>query len=231
MRSDGYQQISYGGAPLDPESEYYWGIALHYTGDVVSRPPSLGECAERPHLRLRPPNWNWRTSQAAQGHWSEALAGLAPLDALSKRLTRAGELEVIALRHTGEKVKAEQRLQAWLAIDPTNGVLRNEATLLGKDDPSLWLHLAAEPERVLNVVDTYLRVADYAAALSLLERTYPASSSQSDGARRGAAAAASIDCLLPRILQRNAWKARRGRLRSGFPLACPICLPQPFLFT
>ncbi|MGA7408860.1 MAG: DUF5107 domain-containing protein [Bryobacteraceae bacterium] len=167
-----YQKISYGGAALDPESEYYWGIALHYTGDVVSarrhwenalKDPTFGAAAQ---LELA-------SDQAAQGHWSEALAGLVPLDALSKRLTRAGELEVIALRHTGNKVKAGQQLQAWLMIDPTNGVLRNEAVLLGKDDPTLWQHLAAEPERVLNIVDSYLRVADYAAALSLLERTYP----------------------------------------------------------
>jgi hypothetical protein len=167
-----FQQISYGGAPLDPESEYYWGIALYNTGDLASaryhwenalKDPTLGAAAQ---LELA-------YSSASQGHWNEALAGLAQLDALSNRLTRAGELEVIALRQTGEKVKAGQRLQAWLAVDPTNGVLRNEATLLGTDDPSLWLHLAADPERILNIVDTYLRVADYAAALSLLERTYP----------------------------------------------------------
>ncbi len=167
-----YQQISYGGAALDPESEYYWGLALHYAGEVAAaghhwenalKDPAFGAAAQ---LELA-------SDQAAQGQWSKALAELVRMDALPKRLTRAGELEVIALRHTGEKVKAGQRLQAWLAIDPTNNVLRNEATLLDKDDPSLWLHLAAEPERVLNIVDSYIRVADYAAALSLLERTYP----------------------------------------------------------
>ena len=168
----GYQKISYGGAPLDAQSEYYWGVALHHAGNAAAagrhwenalKDPTFGAAAQLELSR----------DQAAQGHWSETLAGLARLDALSGRRTSAGEIEVIALRHIGDKAKAGQRLQAWLAIDPTNNVLRHEATLLGKDDPSLWLHLAAEPERVLNIVDTYLRVADYSAALSLLERTYP----------------------------------------------------------
>src|SRR5271165_5725672 len=93
----GFQKISYGGAPLDPESEYYWGIALHYTGDVVTahqhwenalKDPTFGAAAQLELAR----------DQAVQHHWSEALAGLGRLDALSRRLTSAGELEVIALR-------------------------------------------------------------------------------------------------------------------------------------
>jgi tetratricopeptide (TPR) repeat protein len=167
-----YQRISFGGAPLDPESEYYWGIALYYTGDVVTASHHWENALKGPIFGI-PAQLELAYNSASQGHWNEALAGLARLDALSKRLTRAGELEVIALRRSGDKGKADQRLQAWLAIDPTNCVLRTEATLLGNDDPSLWLHLAAEPERVLNAVDTYLRAADYGAALSLLERTYP----------------------------------------------------------
>ncbi len=167
-----YEGISFGGAPLDAEAEYYWGIALYNTGDVVTARRHWENALKDPTFGV-PAQLELAFSWASQDHWNQALAGVARLDALSKRLTRAGELEVIALRRGGEKVKAEQRLQAWLAIDPTNCVLRNEATLLGKDDPSLWLHLAAEPERVLNAVDTYLRAADYGAGLSLLERTYP----------------------------------------------------------
>ena len=167
-----YQHISYGGAPLDPESEYHWGIALHYTGDVTSARRHWEKALKDPNFAAAA-QLELACEQAAQGHWGEALALLVPLDALSKRLTRAGEIEIIALRHTGDKVKAKERLQAWLQIDPNNSLLRNEATLLGEDDLSLWPHLAADPEGVLNVLDTYLRVADYPAALSLLERTYP----------------------------------------------------------
>jgi tetratricopeptide (TPR) repeat protein len=168
----GYQRISIDPEPLDPESEYYWGIALHYVGDLVAAPRHWANALKDPTFGP-PAQLELAYEQAWGSHWNEALAGLASLDALSRRLTRAGELEVIVLRRAGQKAKAGERLQAWLGIDPTNTVLRNEAALLGKDDPSLWLHLAAEPERVLNMVDTYLRVADYAAALQLLERNYP----------------------------------------------------------
>ncbi len=167
-----YQQISFGAEPLDAESEYYWGIALRYLGDQV-RAHHHWSNALNDKTFAAPARLELAYDQVAQGHFDEALVELASLDALSQGLTRAGELEVIALRRAGQKAKTEERLHAWLATNPTNAVLRNEATLLGTDDPSLWLHLAAEPERVLNIVDIYLRAADYSAALSLLERTYP----------------------------------------------------------
>src|SRR5262249_40838414 len=86
---------------------------------------------------------------------------------------RAGGVEIALLRHLGRADEARKRLSAWRALDPTSNLLRNEAVKLGGEDPDLGLHLAGDPERVLDVVEDYMALGFYADALELLERRYP----------------------------------------------------------
>jgi tetratricopeptide (TPR) repeat protein len=46
-------------------------------------------------------------------------------------------------------------------------------TLAGEPDATLWAHLGADANRVLDVVDQYLAIGGYRDALELLDRTYP----------------------------------------------------------
>lgn len=56
---------------------------------------------------------------------------------------------------------------------PPDSLLRFEEILLGGEDESLWRHLAAEPERVLDLVDHYLKLGGWDEARRLLERANP----------------------------------------------------------
>ena len=59
--------------------------------------------------------------------------------------------EVALLRRTGQAALARERLARWRALDPTSSALRFEGALLGAADDALWGHLAADPERVLEL--------------------------------------------------------------------------------
>ncbi len=55
---------------------------------------------------------------------------------------------------------------------PSHSFLRYEASLSGSHDPSLWSHLASNPERVLEIAADYLSAGQYEEALRLLERDW-----------------------------------------------------------
>ena len=74
----------------------------------------------------------------------------------------ASALEVALLRRQGRTCEARERARYWLTVDPTSSLLRYERTLAGDTDPDLWLHLGADANRVLDLVDQYLAIGDYA---------------------------------------------------------------------
>ena len=51
--------------------------------------------------------------------------------------------------------------------------MRYEATRVGQDDASLWPHLAADPERILEIAVQYMHFGLYSEAVDLLARKYP----------------------------------------------------------
>ena len=61
------------------------------------------------------------------------------------------------MRVAGETQAARDRLASWRAVDPTSSFLRYEATRLGAADEALWAHLAADPERILEIAVDYMR--------------------------------------------------------------------------
>jgi tetratricopeptide (TPR) repeat protein len=160
-------------ATSDPEVRYYLGLAR----------AQLGEDA-----RART---EWEAAQTLPPFRSAALLKLAQLDARGGDLTRAlaqvrealqsspdaeraGGLEVALLRRLGRLDEARARLAHWRALDPTSSMLRYEAGRLGTPDPSLFAHLGADPERVLDLAVEYMALGSCADALDLLDRTYPA---------------------------------------------------------
>jgi hypothetical protein len=52
--------------------------------------------------------------------------------------------------------------------------LRLEEIQLGVKDDALWIHLAADPERVLDIAGTYLDFGMYRDAMTVLDHAYPA---------------------------------------------------------
>ena len=156
----------------DYESSYYLGRALSGWGDV-------------PGARLA-----WERSQAYGTFRPASLLGLAAIAAgdgdvdralnLVREITRAsrdavqpGGIEVALLRTLGRVDSARARHRLWTEVDPTSSFLRYEGTLLGTSDPALWPHLAADPERILEIAVDYMRFGLYSDALALLERDYP----------------------------------------------------------
>lgn len=153
--------------PGDAEAQYYLGLA--YAG--------LGQNAQAVAM------WSGIPSSSVFG--AAATLQLACLLALQGDLAtsanlfrglntvRAGALEVAVLRHQGNKPAASEKLAHWQAVSPTDLFLRNEAVLLGATDATLLSDLSSEPERVLNLVDDYFRLAFWGDALNLLSANYP----------------------------------------------------------
>src|SRR6202021_743962 len=67
-----------------------------------------------------------------------------------------------------------KRLDEARAIDPVDSFLRLEGIQLGANDDALWLHLAADPERVLEIAAAYFDFGMYQDALTVLDHTYAA---------------------------------------------------------
>ena len=81
-------------------------------------------------------------------------------------LVRAAGLEVAVLRHEGNAAAAASLHSQSRAASPTDLFLRYEGTLLNIPDSTILSDLGAEPERVLNLVDDYLRLGFYSDALA-----------------------------------------------------------------
>jgi tetratricopeptide (TPR) repeat protein len=153
--------------PDDHEAHYYLGLAYAALG------------------RNNAAVSEWSGIQSTTDFGAAATFELACLRALTGDLptaanlfdsvntVRAGALEIAVLRRQGNTSGASAKLAQWRAVSPTDFFLRNEATLLGTPDSTLSTDLGAEPERVLNVVDDYLRLGAFNDALALLNQVYP----------------------------------------------------------
>ncbi len=156
----------------DPEIAYHLGCAYEAVGKE-DRALSSWEAAS--HFRATRPAALTQLARlrARQGDLGASLALLGKAFEASPGLTRAGGLEVVLLRRAGQEERARERLAFWMAEDPTSSTLRNEGVKLGQPDEDLWRHLAADPQRVLEVAIDYMEVGAYDDALGLLAREYP----------------------------------------------------------
>ncbi len=157
----------------DKEAAYYLGVAYTATGEMKKarrafetsvqygtfRAPSLLELAA---LDVRQGNLE-------KGHEKLVLAYTEFPDA-----ALVSDMDVSLLRLLGDSGAAKHHLADLQLADPANTFLRYEATRLGRQDDSLWSHLAADPERILSIAVRYMHMGLLEEALVLLARQYPA---------------------------------------------------------
>ncbi len=164
----------------DYEAAYYLGRARLAVGDTAGG---------RRALEIAQGYGPWRGAAAFElaalaargGKLGEALALLRRTVVEAPWDVRAGGLEVALLRHRGRADEARERLMHWSAVDPTSSLLHYEATRFASratpadTEGALWAHLAGDPERILELVEDYLRFGLLDDALNLLSRPYPES--------------------------------------------------------
>jgi len=156
----------------DHETAYYLGVALAAQGDVQGA-RTRWEFAQQSGSYHAPAMMMLAGLEAGAG---DRLSGLRMIqEVVSHRsdLTRAGGIEVALLRAVQRKAEATKRLAFWKRQDPTSSFLRYEGIRLGQSDPGLMAHLAADPERILEIATDYLRFGLYEDAIDVLSRQYP----------------------------------------------------------
>jgi tetratricopeptide (TPR) repeat protein len=162
----------------DYESAYYLGLAQGGLGDTAAARRAF-ETAQGYGRWRSPARFELAALAARGGRLADALGLLQAVGAESQWDTRAGGLEVALLRRLGRYDDARARLAHWKALEPANSLLRYEEARLAARGPrptadgDLWIHLAADPERILEVAVDYVRFGLLDDALDLLSRDYP----------------------------------------------------------
>lgn len=156
----------------DPEIHYYLGHAYAGLGNLSHARAEWEGAQAQP--QFRPPARLMLARLAARsGDLVEALRWVRLALAERPDMVRAGGMEVALLRALGHNADAAERLTAWRKQDPTNSFLRLEDVKSGHVDAALWLHLSANPERVLEVAEEYIELGLYHDAVDLLAYSYP----------------------------------------------------------
>jgi tetratricopeptide (TPR) repeat protein len=158
-------------ASSDPEVLYSLGLALAATGEERDARTAWEAAMRFPNLRAAA-GLELSRLDAREGRREAAVARLRAVATEFPDAVRAGSLEVALLRALGRPEEARARVRQWLGVDPTSNLLRHEAGLLGSADDTLGSHLAAEPERALDLASEYMGVGLWADALAVLDRRY-----------------------------------------------------------
>lgn len=156
----------------DKEASYYLGLAYVATGkfDKARRAFEVSE----QYGPFRPPSlFELAALDARSGNLTQAHDKLTTAYAEFADSTELRDLDVSVLRHMGNRATVQAQLEHCQRTDPADTFLRYEATLLGNDDPTLWPHLAADPERILTIAVLYMHFGFYADAVDILSRNYP----------------------------------------------------------
>jgi len=156
----------------DREAAYYLAIAHQALGRTRAATVNW-EIAQHYGPYRAAALFNLAANASSGGAHDEALGLLARAIEAGPDGVRAGAMEVALLRASGRSDEASRRLAHWRAIDPMNALLRVEAGRLGSSDTALWSHLAADPERIVELAVDYMRFGLYADAIALLGADYP----------------------------------------------------------
>jgi tetratricopeptide (TPR) repeat protein len=156
----------------DKEASYYLGLAYVATGEL-ERARRAFEVSEQYGTFRAPSLFELAALDSRKGELKKAHEKLSTAYTEFPDAVRLSDLDVTLLRHLSD-LKAASQLLEWLQpADPANTFLRYEATILGREDDSLWQHLAADPERILNIAVLYMHFGFYADAENILARNYP----------------------------------------------------------
>jgi len=157
--------------PLDAELRYYLGLTLSRTGKEDDARKSWAIAAA--DAQFGPAAMaGMAASQARAGDYAAALALAAKAIGPNKALPAARNLQVALLRRAGKLDEARRQWEDARTIDPVDSFLRLEGIRLGAKDDALWIHLAADPERVLDIASVYFDLGMYADAMTVLDYAY-----------------------------------------------------------
>jgi tetratricopeptide (TPR) repeat protein len=156
----------------DKEASYYLGLAYAATGEPQKARRAF-EVSEQFGTFRAPSLFELAALDARNGELAKAHEKLATAYAEFPDALRLSDFDIALLRHLGNAESAKQLLAKLQLADPANSFLRYEATLLGREDPVLWQHLAADPERILNIAVLYMHFGFFTDAIDLLSRNYP----------------------------------------------------------
>jgi tetratricopeptide (TPR) repeat protein len=159
----------------DQEASYYLGIA-HAANGQLDKARRAFEVSEQ-FGAFRPASlYELAALDARQGRFEQAHQRLAAAAQEFPEALRLIDLDITLLRLSGNEQAAKDRLAISLKGDPANSFLRYESARLGQQDETLWAHLAADPERILEIAVQYMHFGLYAEAVEILARDYPTGS-------------------------------------------------------
>jgi tetratricopeptide (TPR) repeat protein len=158
----------------DHEVAYYLALAQLKLGDSGGARRSL-EAAEQYGVYRPAARFELAAMASRQGQLNEAQHALENITSEAPGEYQASALNVSLLRLTNQKSAARKRLAALQHDFPTDSFLRLEAVRLGQPDAALWEHLAADPERIVEIAAQYIHFGLYGEAIDLLAHSYPAS--------------------------------------------------------
>jgi tetratricopeptide (TPR) repeat protein len=156
----------------DKEASYYLGLAYVATGELQKARRAF-EVSEQFGTFRAPSLFELAALDARKGELAKAHEKLATAYTEFPDALRLSDFDVTLLHHLGNTEVAKQYLAKLQLSDSANSFLRYEATLLGHEDPALWQHLAADPERILNIAVLYMHFGFFTDAVDLLSRNYP----------------------------------------------------------
>ena len=156
----------------DKEASYYLGMAYIAIGDLDKARRAF-EVSEQYGTFRAPSLFELAALDARKGDLPKAHQRLSTAYTEFSDAVRLSDVDVTLLRHLDDTQAAKQELAKLRLADPANNFLQYESTLLGHDDPALWPHLAADPERILNIAVLYMHFGLYTDAIEVLSRNYP----------------------------------------------------------
>ncbi|HYK36243.1 DUF5107 domain-containing protein [Alloacidobacterium sp.] len=162
-------------ATWDGETRYYRGIAEAALGHRREARIEFEAAYRNPSYRV--PGGMLLAELLAQDHDTAGALDILSRSGLDvsheSHPQRCLEDAVALERANGEADRARQLAVASLAKYPTSAFLRNELSIMGQSDIHLDEHLAADPNRILDLVVQYNRLGLYSDSLALLSRSYP----------------------------------------------------------
>jgi tetratricopeptide (TPR) repeat protein len=158
----------------DAETRYYLGLALsaagrrdearrHWEAAQRFRSTRAGSLLQLARLAARERDFPTAAEQL------EALVSREPDASL------AGALLVTCLRLAERSDAARAQLAHWQEVDPTSSLLEYEGIALkgATTDDRVWEHLAADPNRILDLYDQYAALGAWTDASALVDHAYP----------------------------------------------------------
>jgi predicted Zn-dependent protease len=158
--------------PQDAETRYYLAVAQAAEGNQQDAQRNWQSILEDPAFGSAAA-LEMAASQARSGHLQAALDVVSALLKRDPGNLEAGRMRVVLLRKNGMIPEARAQLAHCQSLAPFDSFLRMEYLWLIGPDDGLWPHLAADPQRVLDIAEEYCRLGIYNDSLPVLNRVYP----------------------------------------------------------